>query len=159
VGAAAGVSRALAPALVAEVGLGSERLRAALAAWLVPPQTHALGPGTVEETLWAGALRACFAPSSSASLRFDACSGLYAGALHAEADGFTRNAAATRLWLALPIEVAASSSWLPAGWEVSAALLWPLQHDDFAIEGAGVAYASPKIAGLLSVRGYLAQSW
>jgi hypothetical protein len=158
-GISLGLSRSLAPAFVAELGLGTGRARAAVTACFVPPQTHALGPGTIDETLWAGALRACFAPWLGSGLRLDACSGLHAGALHAAADGFTRDAAATKLWLALPVELALSSTWLPAGWELTTALLWPLRREDFAIEGAGVAYASPNVAGLLSVRGYLAWEW
>ena len=159
VGGAVGVLRPVAPAFVAELGLGVGRWRGALSGLFVPAQTHVLAPGSVDESLWAGAARACVAPWQGSSLRLDACSGLYAGALHAEAEGFTRNDGATRLWLALPIELALSSTWLPAGWELAAALLWPLKRDDFAIDDLGVAYASPKVAGMVTVRGYLAWEW
>ncbi|HMI93074.1 MAG TPA: hypothetical protein VK509_17005 [Polyangiales bacterium] len=158
-GGAFGVLRPLAPAFSLELGLGAGRLRGALSGLFVPTQTHEFGAGSVAETLWAGAARACVAPWLGSSLRLDGCSGLYAGALHARAEGFTRNDGATRLWLALPIELALSSTWLPAGWELSAALLWPLQRDDFSIAGAGTAYPSPKLAALVTLRGYLAWSW
>jgi hypothetical protein len=158
-GGAIGVLRPIAPAFVAEVGLASGRLRAGLAGVFAPAQTHELAPGRVRETLWAGALRGCFAPWLAAHVRLDACSGLYAGSLHAEAHGFSDDAAASRLWLALPLELVLSSTWLPLGWELDASLLWPLRRDDFAVQGAGTAYVSPKLAGLLSIRGYAAWEW
>jgi hypothetical protein len=159
VGAAFGVVRPLAPAFAVELGIAAGRVRGSLAGSFVPAQAHALGPGSVAETLWAASGRGCFAPWLGSSLRLDGCSGLYAGALHARAEGFTRNDDATRLWLALPIELALSSTWLPAGWELSAALLWPLQREDFAIDDLGTAYASPKLAAMITARGYLAWEW
>ena len=158
-GALAGVLRPFAPALHAELGLAAGRMRAGLAGLFAPEQGHALGPGEVRERLIAGAARGCFAPWLDAALRLDACTGLYAGALHARADGFSRDQSASRLWLALPIGLTLSSTSLPFGWELDAALLWPLRRDDFAVEPLGTAYASPKLAGLLTVRGYAAWEW
>ncbi|WP_438034784.1 hypothetical protein [Sorangium sp. So ce204] len=148
-----GVVRPFAPALSAELGIGGARFRAAIGAlWLVP-QTLELGPGELRETMLGGAVRACFAAAGVGGLRFDVCSGVHAGRLKAAASGFTRNDAVEKTWLAVPIELSLASLSGPLGFEVGAAALVPLRRNDFSVDGVGVAYRSPPVGALVSLRG------
>jgi hypothetical protein len=121
----------------------------ALFAW---PQTTSLAPGVVHESLLSGFARVCLAPWHRAALRLDACSGLFAGAITAEAEGYTLSERQTRTWIALPLEAALSGRAAPIGWEVSIAALVPLKRSDFTVDGVGTAYASPPVGGMLSLR-------
>ncbi|WP_437761742.1 hypothetical protein WMF27_03125 [Sorangium sp. So ce281] len=148
-----GVVRPFAPALSAELGIGNTRFRAAIGAlWLVP-QTLELGPGELRETMLGGAVRACFAAAGAGVLRFDVCSGVHAGRLKVAASGFTRNDAVEKTWLAVPIELSLASLAGPLGFEVGAAALVPLRRNDFSVDGVGVAYRSPPVGALVSLRG------
>jgi hypothetical protein len=148
-----GVVRPFAPALSADLGIGGARFRAAIGAlWLVP-QTLELGPGELRETMLGGAVRACFAAAGVRGLRFDVCSGVHAGRLKVAASGFTRNDAVEKTWLAVPIELSLASLAGPLGFEVGAAALVPLRRNDFSVDGVGVAYRSPPVGALVSLRG------
>ncbi|WP_438041618.1 hypothetical protein [Sorangium sp. So ce128] len=148
-----GVVRPFAPALSAELGIGGARFRAAIGAlWLVP-QTLELGPGELRETMLGGAVRACFAAAGVGVLRFDVCSGVHAGRLKVAASGFTRNDAVETTWLAVPIELSLASLAGPLGFDVGAAALVPLRRNDFSVDGVGVAYRSPPVGALVSLRG------
>ncbi|WP_437999184.1 hypothetical protein WMF26_03825 [Sorangium sp. So ce185] len=148
-----GVVRPFAPALSAEVGIGGARWRATMGAlWLVP-QTLRHGPGELRETLLGGVARACFAAAGSAALRFDVCSGVHAGRLQAAASGYTRNDVAAKAWLAVPLELSLSRLSGPLGFDVGAAALLPLRRNDFSVDGVGVAYSSPPVGALVSLRG------
>ncbi|WP_437590732.1 hypothetical protein [Sorangium sp. So ce1000] len=148
-----GVVRPFAPALSAEVGIGGARFRAAIGAlWLVP-QTLEHGPGELRETMLGGVVRACFAAAGVGDLRFDMCSGVHAGRLKAAASGFTRNDAVEKTWLAVPFELSLASVAGPLGFEVGAAALVPLRRNDFSVDGVGVAYRSPPVGALVSLRG------
>ncbi|XXX78037.1 hypothetical protein WMF30_04605 [Sorangium sp. So ce134] len=148
-----GVVRPFAPALSAEVGVGGGRWRATVGAlWLVP-QTLRHGPGELRETLLGGAARACFAAAGSEALRFDVCSGIYAGRLQVAASGYTRNDAAEKAWLAVPLELSLARLSGPLGFDLGAAALLPLQRNDFSVDGVGVAYSSPPVGALVSLRG------
>ncbi|AUX28755.1 hypothetical protein SOCE836_008360 [Sorangium cellulosum] len=148
-----GVVRPFAPALSAEVGIGGARWRATMGAlWLVP-QTLRHGPGELRETLLGGAARACFAAAGSEALRFDVCSGIHAGWLQVAASGYTRNDVAEKAWLAVPLELSLSRLSGPLGFDVGAAALLPLRRNDFSVDGVGVAYSSPPIGALVSLRG------
>ncbi|WP_437279571.1 hypothetical protein WME90_03155 [Sorangium sp. So ce375] len=148
-----GVVRPFAPALSAEVGIGGAQFRAAIGAlWLVP-QTLEHGPGELRETMLGGVVRACFAAAGTEVLRLDVCSGIHAGRLKAAASGFTRNDAVEKTWLAVPIELSLASLAGPLGFEVGAAALVPLRRNDFSVDGVGVAYRSPPVGVLVSLRG------
>ncbi|WP_437938684.1 hypothetical protein [Sorangium sp. So ce341] len=148
-----GVVRPFAPALSAEAGIGGARWRATLGAlWLVP-QTLRHGPGELRETLLGGAARACVAAAGSEALRFDVCSGIHAGRLQVAASGYTRNDVAEKAWLAVPLELSLSRLSVPLGFDVGAAALLPLRRNDFSVDGVGVAYSSPPIGALVSLRG------
>ncbi|MDC0680625.1 hypothetical protein [Sorangium atrum] len=148
-----GVVRPFAPALSTELGIGGARFRAAIGAlWLVP-QTLELGPGELRETMFGGVVRACFAAAGVGVLRFDVCSGVHAGRLKAAASGFTRNDAVEKTWLAIPFELSLASLAGPLGFDVGAAALVPLRRNDFSVDGVGVAYRSPPVGALVSLRG------
>ncbi|WP_437863071.1 hypothetical protein [Sorangium sp. So ce363] len=148
-----GVVRPFAPALSAEVGIGGARLRATMGAlWLVP-QTLKHGPGELRETMLGGVVRACVAAAGSEALRFDVCSGLHAGWLKAAASGYTRNDVAEKMWLAVPLELSLARLSGPLGFDVSASALLPLRRSDFSVDGVGVAYSSPPVGVLVSLRG------
>ncbi|WP_437317925.1 hypothetical protein [Sorangium sp. So ce385] len=148
-----GVVRPFAPALSAEVGIGGARWRATMGAlWLVP-QTLRHGPGELRETLLGGAARACFAAAGSEALRFDVCSGIHAGRLQVAASGYTRNDVAEKAWLAVPLELSLSRLSGPLGFDVGAAALLPIRRNDFSVDGVGVAYSSPPVGALVSLRG------
>ncbi len=148
-----GVVRPLAPALSGELGLSIGRLRTSLGVLALLPQTLTHGPGTLHESLLSGVGRTCLAATRGAALRLDVCSGLYVGRLQVEAHGYTRNERVAKTWLAVPLELALSSSTAPLGFELGAAALLPLRRSDFAIDGVGVAYRSLPIGAVLSLRG------
>ncbi|WP_437968474.1 hypothetical protein WMF04_03910 [Sorangium sp. So ce260] len=148
-----GVVRPLAPAVSAEIGIGGARFRATLGAlWLVP-QTLEHGPGELRETLLGGVVRACITAAGSEALRFEVCSGLHAGQLKVVASGYTRNDAAEAAWLSVPLELSLASLAGPLGFDVGAAALLPLRRNDFSVDGVGVAYRSPPVGALVSIRG------
>ncbi|WP_437725334.1 hypothetical protein [Sorangium sp. So ce861] len=148
-----GVVRPFAPALSAEVGVGDAPFRAVIGAlWLVP-QTIEHGPGELRETMLGGVVRACLAAAGSEALHFDVCSGVHAGWLKAAASGYTRNDVAEKMWLAVPLELSLASTTGPLGFDVSAAALLPLRRSDFSVDGVGVAYRSPPVGALVSLRG------
>ena len=144
----------------AEIGGAIGRWRAGVGVLWALAQDHTLGPGRIREELVSGLVRACYSPWQRQKVRVDFCSGAYAGAMTGDANGFSTNSRRTRLWLALPAEVALA--YRPAGsfaWELSAAALSQLRRDDFGIDGLGAAYRSPVVAGLLSLRAVALRPW
>ena len=153
------VLRPFAPGLSGELGLEIRRWRAALGGLAVFPQTLELGPGTVQESLLGGSVRACYAPWRGARLRFDVCTGALIGAVKADGQGFTRNAAQTRPWLAVPLEAAMAVFAGPLGLELGAGGLASLQRPDFSVDGLGVAYRSPLVGATVSLRAIAQWPW
>lgn len=147
-----GVLSPIAPALLGELGIGVERLRAHVGALWVPEQTLDVAPGTLNETLLSGVARLCLAPWQGARLRLDLCSGLYAGLLQVRANGYTRNDAANKAWLAVPLELSLLTTASPIGVELGASALLPLRRNDFAIDHLGIAYESWPVGLLVSLR-------
>lgn len=147
-----GVLNPIAPAVLAEVGIGVARFRTNIGVLWVPEQTIDFGPGTVDETLLSGVARMCLAPWQSPGLRFDLCTGVYAGLLKVEADGYSRNDSASKAWLAVPLELALSTPGAPMGVELGASALLPLRRNEFSIDNLGVAYDSWPVGMLLSMR-------
>lgn len=151
-GALAGVLRPVSPALVAELGARWDVFRVGGGAVFAWPADVALGPGSVRQRLAGGLARFCVAPWQSGTLRLDACSGVVVGRVVGEASGYTRNERHTRLWLAIPLEAALTGWSSPVGWELAAAALLPIERPDFSIDGLGVAYASPPVGAMLTLR-------
>jgi hypothetical protein len=96
--------------------------------------------------------RTCLAAVRKSNLRFDLCSGIYAGLLKVRAQGYTRNDSVDKAWLALPLELALSTTTRPASVELGVSALLPLRRNDFAIDNLGVAYGSWPLGLLLSMR-------
>jgi hypothetical protein len=147
-----GVLNPIAPAVLAEAGIGVARFRTNIGVLWVPEQTLELAPGSVNETLLSGVARMCLAPWQGQGLRFDVCSGVHAGLLKVHAAGYTRDGAASKAWLAVPLELALSTSAAPMGVELGVSALVPLRRNDFAIDNLGVAYESWPVGMLLSLR-------
>jgi hypothetical protein len=147
-----GVLNPIAPAVLAEAGIGVARFRTNIGVLWVPEQTLELAPGAVNETLLSGVARMCLAPWQGQGLRFDVCSGVHAGLLKVHAAGYTRDGAASKAWLAVPLELALSTSAAPMGVELGVSALVPLRRNDFAIDNLGVAYESWPVGMLLSLR-------
>jgi hypothetical protein len=148
----AGVLRPFSPALTGELGLQLARWRMGIGVLWNPPQALTLDPGVVRESLLSGTARSCLALTRTSGFRLDACTGLFAGVVTAQGEGFTRNARRIRTWLAIPLELSLAQSSDHVGWEVSASALGSLVHQDFSVDGLGVAYQSPRIGGMLSLR-------
>jgi hypothetical protein len=146
------VVRPLAPAVLGEAGIAFARVQLGLGALWIPRQEIEHGPGALRESLLSGTARACLLAVDGAALRLQLCSGVHVGVLDAQAESYTRNDAAAKLWLALPFELAVGSAPAPLGWELSAAALAPLVRHDFSIDGVGVAYESPPVGVLVALR-------
>ena len=151
-GALLGVPRPLAAAFGLELGLDNGRFGLRVAAHYAVPPDLDFASGEVREALLAGSLEGCFAAWSSAGLRLEGCAGGILGALRAEAEGYAEDRRRTRLWSALAFDARFGLVPDPLGASLELALLVPLRRQDFAIDGAGVAYASEPVAVLLSLR-------
>lgn len=147
-----GVLNPIAPAVIGEVGIGVARFRTNIGVLWVPEQAIDFGPGTVNETLLSGVARMCLAPWQSPGLRLDLCTGVYAGLLEVQADGYSRNDSANKAWLAVPLELALSTPAAPMGVELGVSALLPLRRNEFSIDNLGVAYDSWPVGMLLSMR-------
>jgi hypothetical protein len=152
-GAAAlvGVLRPIAPALVADVGLGLESWRAELGALWAPPRSLELGPGRVRQQLLSAQLRACYAAYRGRVLRLELCSGALLGAVTAEARGFSRSEQRSRSFLALPAELTVSARRRGVGFQLGAAALLLLPPNEFTVAGVGSAYRPARVAGLFTL--------
>jgi hypothetical protein len=154
-----GILRPVSPGLSAEAGVGGKRWRAAIGALWAFPQTMPLGPGSIDERMISGFARACGAPARSGPLRFDICSGAFFGVETAEATSFTRNDRRGRNWIAFPLELAFAWWQAPIGWELGASSVVPVLRHDFSIDGLGVAYRSPPLAAMVSLRAIAILPW
>jgi len=152
-GALLGVTRPITAALGLELGLDADRFGLRVGAHYALPLAVDFASGRVREALIAGSLEGCFAAWSSAAWRLESCAGGVLGALRAEAHGYAEDRRRTRLWTALALDVRIGLVPHPLGASTVLALLLPLRRQDFAIDGAGVAYASAPVGVLLAVRG------
>lgn len=151
-GALFGVVQTVAPSALGEVGIGVNRFRTGIGVLWMPSQTRDFGPGQLRYSLLSGVARTCLTAARSSVVRFDVCSGIYAGLLKVRAYNYTRNAAADKAWLAVPVGVSLTTTSAPVGVEVAASALFPLRRNDFSIDRLGVAYASWPVGMLLSMR-------
>jgi hypothetical protein len=150
-GALIGVMQPAAPIVLGELGIGVNRFRTGLGLLRMPSQTHDFGPGELRQSLLSGVARTCLTALRGDDVRFDLCSGIYAGLLKVRAFGYTRNASAEKAWLAVPIGFSFATTSSPVGVEVAASALLPLRRDDFLIDHLGVAYESWPVGMLLSM--------
>jgi hypothetical protein len=147
-----GVVQPVVPAAIAELGIGTRRFRTSLGVLWMPTQTYELGPGNLHERLLSGVARTCLTAVRGEQAHFDLCSGIYAGLLHVQATGYTRNDSADKAWLAVPVELAVSTTSNPISVEVGASALLPVRRNDFSVDNLGVAYASWPVGLMLSMR-------
>ncbi len=153
------VLRPLAPALVAELGLRVDTFRVGLGVLWTPTQSLSLDPGHVDESLLSGTARTCLSLTRGQRLQLDICSGLFAGAVTARSEGFTHNARRVRSWLTVPLELSVADLSGSFGWELSASALGALVHQDFEVDGLGVAYRAPRVGAMLTLRGVGLLTW
>lgn len=151
-GGLVGVVQPVVPTALAELGIGVDRFRTNIGVLWMPSQTLDFGPGVLDETLLAGTARTCLSAWRGTAMRFDLCSGIYAGLLRVEARGYTENNVVEKTWLAVPLGFAIATSSSPVGVELGASALLPLRRNDFAIDYLGVAYESWPVGMLLSLR-------
>lgn len=151
-GALFGVVQPVAPTALGEIGIGVNRFRTGIGALWMPQQTRDFGPGQLRQTLLSGVARTCLTAARSSAVRFDLCSGIYAGLLKVRAYNYTRNDSADKAWLAVPVGVSLSTTSTPVGVEVGASALFPLRRNDFSIDNLGVAFESWHVGMLLSMR-------
>jgi len=154
-GALIGVLGAAAPVLLAEGGFRAGPLRFGLGGLWGPPERLSLGPGYVSESVLAVTLRLCVGVAGDRELGFGVCAGALGGELTGDAHGFTVDGRHRRRWLMLPLEVSLAKLSGRFGWELTGAALVAVAERDFAVAGAGVAYRSPALGGLLTLRGAL----
>lgn len=151
-GALFGVVQPVAPTALGEIGIGVKRFRTGIGVLWMPQQTRDFGPGQLRQTLLSGVARTCLTAARLSAVRFDLCSGIYAGLLKVRAYNYTRNDSADKTWLAVPVGVALSTTSTPVGVEVGASALFPLRRNDFSIDNLGVAFESWHVGMLLSMR-------
>jgi hypothetical protein len=151
-GALFGVVQPLAPTLLGELGIGVNRFRTGIGILWLPTQTRDFGPGRLRQSLVSGVARTCLTTLRGADVRFDLCSGIYAGLLEVRALDYTRNDSAGKAWLAVPLGFALATTSSFVGVEASASALLPLRRNDFSIDHLGVAYESWPVGLLLSLR-------
>ena len=140
------------PAALGEVGIGVNRFRTSIGVLWMPEQTLDFGPGEIRQTLVSGVARTCLTALRNQDVRFDLCSGIYAGLLNVRAERYTRNSSADKAWLAVPLELSLATTSSPVGVEFGASALLPLRRNDFSIDKLGVAYASWPVGLMLSLR-------
>lgn len=149
-----GVVKTVAPVAVADMGLFVNRFHTSVGALWMPAQQVDHAPGQLRESLLSGVARTCYAAVDRRPLRFELCTGIYAGLLRVEARGYTRNDVVKRAWLAVPVELSLSTAASPVGVELGASALLPLRQSDFSIDNLGTAYESWPIGMLLSLRAF-----
>ncbi|MDF3068134.1 MAG: hypothetical protein K0R38_3735 [Polyangiaceae bacterium] len=147
-----GVVQTAAPAALADAGLFVNRFHTGVGVLWMPTQKVDLAPGQLRETLLSGVARTCYAALHRRELRFELCTGIYAGLLRVEARGYTRSDVVKRAWLAVPLELSLSTAASPVGVELGATVLLPVRQSDFAIDNLGTAYESWPVGMLLSLR-------
>jgi hypothetical protein len=147
-----GVVRPIAPFVRGGAGLELRHFDVNVGALFVPPGDVELPPGSLSTSLLAITLESCLELASLDRVTLHACSGLIAGFIRAEARGYTLNEARSRAWLAVPAGVGVGTEGGSVGLRFDATLLVPIRRQNFQVDGAGIAYRSPVVAGLLSLR-------
>lgn len=154
--ALAGALAPVAPALLASIGVQRGGARLELGVLWGLPRSLSLAPGSVSESLIAGTLRGCVTLLGERELGLDLCAGVFAGATRGEACGFTQNFVQQSPWLAVPVELSLARLAGPVGWELGASALAIAAERDYGVDGvSGVAYRTPPVAALFSIRGNL----
>jgi hypothetical protein len=146
-----GVLNDVAPELSSELGMVRGHLRLAAGMMWTLPHSLRFGPGTLREFLLSSTLRTCLAPLVVHTLRFDLCSGLFAGVANVHPRGYTKNRVTTRPWMAIPLGGSLVYLHAPVGFQLSALALVPVRRHDFSVDGLGKAYESWPLALSISL--------
>ncbi len=151
-GAAIGVLRSAAPVL--GVGVAVDPIPALSfsgGAALIPAQSLPLAPGHVDVALAGGEAAACVLPLGSARARVGGCASAVLAVVSASGVGYFRNGSTSRPWLAFGGHAYAHGEMVgPLGWTARAGALAPTTTEAFGVDGAGVAYAPPRVAIVLA---------
>jgi hypothetical protein len=150
VGGAVGVVRPVATS----VGLGivgeiASRWAFGIDGLVVPTQSLALAPGTVDVGLLALGPTACVrVVGKRRSIRTHTCGSFMVGVLSATGHGYTRDSNASRPWLAPGASVVVNGPVFGAvGWLVRVSGIMPISDEAFSIQNVGAAYAPPRVGG------------
>jgi hypothetical protein len=110
--------------------------------------------GFVRVGLWGGGLDACFrlGPSNRTRLGFLPCAGFRLGRLSGKGVQFDENYQAAQTWIAFSLSAAArlalNKKW---GFVASLSAIAPVKKHTFSVAGAGAAFESQVVAGLLEI--------
>jgi hypothetical protein len=147
---AVGILRPAAPAFLGDAALELAHASLALGALWIPAQTIAVAPGSIDVQLLAATLRGC--AFSGGDTQLGVCAKVLAGAVRAEASGYSTDTRRARPWLAIEPEVYVDHRVF--GWFRGRAALGavvPLRAEAFSVTGAGAAYGTPSVGGLASL--------
>jgi hypothetical protein len=150
-GLAEGVVRPVAPAIVADGAFELGPASLSIGGLWIPGQRLDLGPGSVNVQLIAGAAHLCaFAWTGT---RLGGCGGFFAGALSAEASGYSVVTRAMRPWFAMSVELFLDGPLplAPLRYRGAVEAIVPVHAETFSVTGVGVAYDTPAFGGLFTL--------
>ncbi len=151
-GVSLGVLRTAAP--IFGVGLALDpwpEVSFSAGAAFVPSQSLALAPGHVDVSLIGGEVAACLLPLGVPRARLGACVASALTAVSASGVGYFRDGSTTRPWLAFGGHAQAQGAITGGlGWLARVGALAPTTTEGFGVDGAGVAYAPPRVAVVLA---------
>lgn len=123
--------------------------------WL-PDARHEVPPGAIETELFSLSLRGCWRAWRGSFATLGACTGFFAGALDAEANGFTTNTDTQRPWLAIPLGLEmershAAGAGLGFDWRLTALGVVPLRRESLAVSGLGTVLEPTRVGILVQL--------
>jgi len=150
-GLAFGIVRPVAPVLLLNGGVDIAHASLAVGGLWIPQETIGLAPGTVNVQLISADARAC--GFISGRTRLGACANTFAGALIASAHGFATGVEKRRPWFALGLEafIEGVLSPLVLRYRLSGGAVVPFHAEVFSVVGAGSAYDTPSLGGLVTL--------
>jgi hypothetical protein len=134
--------------------LSRERFQLLGSAFWNTPNSTDYRDGFVRVGLWGGGIDACFrlGPSDRTRLGFLPCAGFRLGRLSGKGVQFDENYQAAQTWVALNVSggarLALSKKW---GFVASLSAIVPAKRHSFSVSGAGTAFESQPLAGLLEI--------
>jgi hypothetical protein len=146
------IVRPAAPALVGEGAVEFAHGSLAVGALWIPVQRFDVAPGSIGVELVSANLRGCGCCAFGGALQLGFCGSILAGALLAAGSGYTTDAERVRPWFAVEPEVYVDR--VLFGWargRAAVGAVVPLHAESFSVAGAGMAYATPPVGGLVSL--------
>ena len=125
------------------------------ALWL-PEEQHDVAPGVIDTELKSLSLRLCWRAWRGSFATLGGCGGFFAGALQAEASGFTTNTDTQRPWLAVPLGLELERSHLAGSglgfdWRLMALAVVPLRRESLAVSGVGTVVEPARVGVLVQL--------